>query len=58
MFEYKFDHLASFGTALVTGAATILGYFPTILGCMASIAAILWIGVQYYWARKDRKARK
>lgn len=54
--QIKLEHIASCGTALLSGTATLLGYLPTILGCVASTAAIAWIGVQFYWAHKDRKA--
>lgn len=53
----KLDHAASAGTAIAAGGATLMGWIPIILGCAASLAAILWIGIQFYWAKKDREAK-
>ena len=53
----KYNYLAASAAAVLSGAVTVMDYVPAVLGSLASLFAIAWIVIQYYWARKDRKAQ-
>ena len=36
-------------------AGLLLGLIPPLLAALASLAAIVWIYIQYKWAKEDRK---
>ena len=40
---------------VVVAVATFFGYIAPMLGALASIAALVWYGVQLYYFFKDRK---
>jgi hypothetical protein len=41
--------------ALGTGFATVMEYLPGIMGSLASLAAIIWVGIQVYYFIKEKK---
>lgn len=42
-------------TAVSVGVATFLNYLPGVMGALASLAAIVWIGIQAYYFIKNQK---
>lgn len=42
-------------TAVCAGLATFFEYLPGIMGTLASLAALIWIGIQAYYFIKEKK---
>lgn len=49
----------SSATGISVGLATFMEYLPGIMGALASLAAIVWIGIQaYYFIKEKQRAGK
>jgi len=49
--------IIAFFTTIGSFVATVMHFLPIIATFVASAMAALWYGSQWYWTRKDRKAK-